>query len=213
MLRRNASAFVAAGSSVGLQWHSTNQTARLAIGFVMQVAILLSVLLLLLLLLLLSTCFRWAGGTNAATDFSAIAFQIKLLGYNAIRLPFTHGNLANTNVWDLVRDCERMSRPDFTKRIVDPDVWAQQNGQLRALPGNPAFQSNNPPTQCNTYLPSNSNRYMLIGSKHWRCSGAATRPDPSRAQISLLRLMLYVWSKCTEMMVVKAKATSAAVAG
>eukprot|EP00775_Hariotina_reticulata_P004256 gene4256-4507_t len=81
----------------------------------------------------------WAGGSKAATDFSAIAYQIKLLGYNAVRLPFTHGNLANANVWDLVRECEHMSRADFKKRIVDPHVWAQQ-GQLRALPANPAPQ-------------------------------------------------------------------------
>lgn len=40
----------------------------------------------------------WAGGTDLATDFGKIAYQLKLLGYNAIRLPYTHRNLASTQV-------------------------------------------------------------------------------------------------------------------
>jgi hypothetical protein len=32
----------------------------------------------------------WAGGTDLTSDFSKIAYQLRLLGYNAVRLPFTH---------------------------------------------------------------------------------------------------------------------------
>jgi hypothetical protein len=31
----------------------------------------------------------WVGGSAAATDFHSIAYQLKLLGFNAVRLPFT----------------------------------------------------------------------------------------------------------------------------
>ena len=30
----------------------------------------------------------WVGGSEAATDFAAIAYQLRALGYNAARLPF-----------------------------------------------------------------------------------------------------------------------------
>ena len=30
----------------------------------------------------------WVGGSEAATDFAAIAYQIAALGYNTVRLPF-----------------------------------------------------------------------------------------------------------------------------
>jgi aryl-phospho-beta-D-glucosidase BglC (GH1 family) len=30
----------------------------------------------------------WAGGSDTATDFLEIVYQIKLLGFNAVRLPF-----------------------------------------------------------------------------------------------------------------------------
>lgn len=33
----------------------------------------------------------WAGGTDAATDFLQIVHQLKLLGFNAVRLPFRWG--------------------------------------------------------------------------------------------------------------------------
>lgn len=35
----------------------------------------------------------WAGGTSAACDYSVILFQLKLLGFNALRLPFTFNDL------------------------------------------------------------------------------------------------------------------------
>jgi hypothetical protein len=30
----------------------------------------------------------WAGGTEAATDFALIVYQLKLMGFNSVRLPF-----------------------------------------------------------------------------------------------------------------------------
>lgn len=33
----------------------------------------------------------WAGGAAFHTDFAAIAYQLQLLGFNAIRIPFIFG--------------------------------------------------------------------------------------------------------------------------
>lgn len=35
----------------------------------------------------------WAGQASANSDFAAIVWQMKLLGFNAIRLPFLFGDL------------------------------------------------------------------------------------------------------------------------
>lgn len=35
----------------------------------------------------------WAGGASATSDFAAIAHQLKLLGFNTIRLPFLFDDL------------------------------------------------------------------------------------------------------------------------
>lgn len=40
----------------------------------------------------------WAGGSDGTTDFSTIAYELKMLGYNAVRLPFVHQFLAKTEV-------------------------------------------------------------------------------------------------------------------
>jgi aryl-phospho-beta-D-glucosidase BglC (GH1 family) len=102
----------------------------------------------------------WAGGTDLATDFGKITYQLKLLGYNAVRLPFTWNNLANTKVWDLRRQCTPTSAAQLKQRLVDPADWASNSG--KALPANPSAIGNTATGTCNDYLPSARNEDRLL---------------------------------------------------
>jgi Cellulase (glycosyl hydrolase family 5) len=100
----------------------------------------------------------WAGGSDANTDFSTIAYQLSMLGYNAVRLPFAHSFLAKTDVWDLQRDCPDLSAAAMKQRLTDPsDVAANKD---KILPENVSPM----PTggQCNSYLPSRNNMDRLL---------------------------------------------------
>jgi hypothetical protein len=101
----------------------------------------------------------WAGGSDAATDFSTIVYQIRQLGYNAVRLPFAHNFLAKTNVWDLERECTQMPTGQMRSRLMDPQDSAAYIRKV--LPGNVAPMPN-PSGKCNTYLPKRNNQDRLL---------------------------------------------------
>lgn len=42
------------------------------------------------------------GGSNAETDFGTIVYQLRLLGYNTVRLPFRYRDLDQTAPKDYV---------------------------------------------------------------------------------------------------------------
>lgn len=101
----------------------------------------------------------WAGGTEAATDFALIAYQIRLLGYNAVRLPFIWRDL-NMPPKNLDKDCTPVT-PDFIKRrTISPNVVNQYIN--KPLPGNPSPQRKPNPGYCNQYLPKGSNYDRLL---------------------------------------------------
>ncbi|KAF6263154.1 glycoside hydrolase superfamily [Scenedesmus sp. NREL 46B-D3] len=102
----------------------------------------------------------WAGGSDAATDFSKIAYQLRMLGFNAVRLPFAHRFLNKTDVWDLVRDCSPVSGTKLKDRLIAPED-ANQITLRRTLPPNPA-PMRNAPGKCNTYLPARNNQDRLL---------------------------------------------------
>uniref|UniRef100_A0A383VFK3 Glycoside hydrolase family 5 domain-containing protein n=1 Tax=Tetradesmus obliquus TaxID=3088 RepID=A0A383VFK3_TETOB len=101
----------------------------------------------------------WAGGSDATTDFSTIVYQIRQLGYNAVRLPFAHRFLAKTDVWDLERECTQLSQGQMRSRLMDPQDSAAYIRKI--LPGN-ASPMPNPAGKCNTYLPKRNNQDRLL---------------------------------------------------
>lgn len=104
----------------------------------------------------------WAGGSDFATDFGKISFMLKLLGYNAVRLPFTFNHLANTKVWDLVRECAPLSQDQIKQKLIDPNEFGANKG--KALPGNPSPLGDTSKRQCNGYLPNakNEDRFLFV---------------------------------------------------
>jgi hypothetical protein len=102
----------------------------------------------------------WAGGSDAATDFNKIAYQIRMLGFNAVRLPFAHRFLNKTDVWNLVRECKPVTGVQLKDRLIAPED-ANQIALRRTLPPHPA-PMRNAPGKCNTYLPTRNNQDRLL---------------------------------------------------
>ncbi|KAF8055094.1 SYT1 [Scenedesmus sp. PABB004] len=75
----------------------------------------------------------WAGGSAAATDFALITYQLRLLGYNAVRLPFTWRDL-NMSPRSFHKDCAPVSVDFLRKRLTSPHV--QERYGAKPLPGN-----------------------------------------------------------------------------
>eukprot|EP00775_Hariotina_reticulata_P012217 gene12217-12355_t len=90
------------------------------------------------------------GGSDAETDFSTIAYELRQLGYNTVRLPFRYRDLDYPYPKDYSVSCWSMSQDDLKKRLLEPGAWTH-----KSLPWNPA-QMPKSSGQCNTYLPSSS---------------------------------------------------------
>lgn len=61
----------------------------------------------------------WAGGTSFATDFYAIVYKLHLLGFNAVRLPFTFTDLKLSPLSKAIK-CSSLPLGDILRRTVAP---------------------------------------------------------------------------------------------
>lgn len=93
----------------------------------------------------------WAGQASANSDFAAIIWQLKLLGFNAIRLPFLFDDL-QAPAQPIQGYCTHESTlPELANRTVDP----QYSVAIRRAPPMPAVPLPRvaEPGSCNKYIP------------------------------------------------------------
>jgi hypothetical protein len=102
----------------------------------------------------------WAGGSEAATDFAAIAYQLRLLGYNAARLPFTWRDL-DMAPRKLDKACAAASPAELRRRLVSPHAAASL-GDVKPLPADAAHIAKPRAGYCNQYLPASSGYHRLL---------------------------------------------------
>jgi hypothetical protein len=78
----------------------------------------------------------WAGGSQAATDFAMIVYELQLLGFNAIRLPFTFDNLElPAKAQD--RNCQFTRDEALKSRMLDPLLVESERPALWGRPAGP----------------------------------------------------------------------------
>uniref|UniRef100_A0A383VF90 Glycoside hydrolase family 5 domain-containing protein n=1 Tax=Tetradesmus obliquus TaxID=3088 RepID=A0A383VF90_TETOB len=97
----------------------------------------------------------WAGGSEAATDFGAIAYQLKLLGFNTIRLPFTFDGL-RTHGSNLVFKCNHTDTRGLAQHATDPSASPQPDLSLVPDPPIHLPVASYHQGLCNTYMPPNT---------------------------------------------------------
>ena len=100
-------------------------------------------------------------GTNSITlDFATIVYRTQLLGFNAVRLPFSFKTLYGGSIKDWSQTCATDTRQTIVSATTDPAVTLASNATIPT-------QSNPPPqTQgvCNDYLPNDTvlNRFLWV---------------------------------------------------
>lgn len=85
--------------------------------------------------------------------------RTRLLGYNAVRLPFTWKDL-NMEPKNLDKDCAPVTLDFFKRRLISPHLVERYAG--KPLPGNVAPLRNTKRGYCNTYLPAESGYDRLL---------------------------------------------------
>lgn len=103
----------------------------------------------------------WVGGNRSDTDLHALTYQIKLLGFNAVRLPFTFDDLAQRGR-SQVMECKADNYTAWAARAADPEAPPPPAG---AAPEPPVYIKLDEWEQplCNTYIPGNGS--VLSGER------------------------------------------------
>lgn len=108
----------------------------------------------------------WAGQASANSDFAAIAWQFRLLGFNAIRLPFLFADLW-TPAEMIGGYCTHESTlQELAQRTVDPEY----RGTISKSPPTPpvALPDVSKAGSCNTYIPPTpGNKALAIDRYLW----------------------------------------------
>lgn len=91
-----------------------------------------------------------------AGDLASTIWRQKLLGFNAVRLPFSFKDLELEPRPYTIGDCKPPSALEMAKSVTPPGRKAR--GPAPPLPSPPVYSNN----ECNGYLPSNSTRERFI---------------------------------------------------
>jgi hypothetical protein len=96
----------------------------------------------------------WVGGSRADTDFHALSYQLRLLGFNAVRLPFTFSDLKRPGRGQAMA-CTHNGKAAWARRATDPDLRAQPEYFLAPDPAVEVPLEGWERELCNTYVPGN----------------------------------------------------------
>ena len=87
----------------------------------------------------------WSGNLAGATDFNTIIYKLNLLGFNAVRLPFTFNDMKLPTLKKTI-PCKSQSPSDVQKSIIDP---IQKTTTVKPFPPRLPLPKSN---VCNKYL-------------------------------------------------------------
>jgi aryl-phospho-beta-D-glucosidase BglC (GH1 family) len=115
----------------------------------------------------------YSSGSAAATDMASITWQLRLLGFNGVRLPFLFDDVLrraprNTT---FLSYCDPTTPRELAERAVDPEAPA--DGKQRASESQPVPVPPVPlppaggDTRCNTYLPWTSTLDRFLWVVQW----------------------------------------------
>ena len=93
----------------------------------------------------------WGGKDATAQDFANVVYRIKLLGFNAVRLPFSFRDLYEKSPKWLNTRCTSVP-PDAVAAQTRPSSVSASAAGTPPPPGD-AFAVSTPPGTCNSYMP------------------------------------------------------------
>lgn len=90
---------------------------------------------------------------SLSQDFATVVHRLKLLGFNAVRLPFSFQDLHNLPAKDWCGKWQAPTMAELAKSTIPPGRQTQPGHDPPALPSPPQRHQAN---TCNDYLPSSS---------------------------------------------------------
>lgn len=124
----------------------------------------------------------YSSGSAAASDMAAITWQLRLLGFNGVRLPFIFDDVLRRPVRNdgaLLSWCSPTTARELARRAVDPEAEGTEgttdDAQLIAaaragptpLPAVPLPPAGGDATRCNSYLPTTSTLDRFLWVVQW----------------------------------------------
>ena len=105
----------------------------------------------------------WAGSDQLTLDFATVVYRIQLLGFNAVRLPFSFQNLFNAAPKSQTQTCGAVTSQAVLSSVTLPGKTDIPADQPVPTPAAPAAQT---PGVCNDYLPADTtlNRFAWVVS-------------------------------------------------
>lgn len=95
----------------------------------------------------------WAGSDQLTLDFATIVYRLQLLGFNAVRLPFSFQNIYNASPKSQTQSCSAVTDQAILSSVTKPGQSNIPSNQQIPQRASPAAQT---PGVCNDYLPSDT---------------------------------------------------------
>lgn len=101
------------------------------------------------------------GQDSLSKDFATVVWRLKLLGFNAVRLPFSFQDLHQLPPRDWSSQWTCPTEADMQKAVTPPN---RKQTSTHALPFLPSLPDRQQANVCNDYLPSSStyDRYCWV---------------------------------------------------
>ncbi len=94
----------------------------------------------------------WNPRNSLAFDFATAAYRMKLLGFNAVRLPFSFKDLYEIPPRNYAQRCSLAASEQIQASVTPPDIIPGEDVAIPPLPYPPQRE----PGMCNSYLPNTS---------------------------------------------------------
>lgn len=102
----------------------------------------------------------WGGADSVAYDFATVVHRLQLLGFNAVRLPFSFKDLTKTNPRNYAQQVQVPSINRIQASVTHPKYPVAKNKKISPLLAQPHRQGG----MVNDYLPNDStfNRFLWV---------------------------------------------------
>ncbi|MBA2727273.1 MAG: cellulase family glycosylhydrolase [Parachlamydiaceae bacterium] len=102
----------------------------------------------------------WSGSGPLASDFATVVYRMQLLGFNAVRLPFSFKDLYNLSPRNYVTSCQIPSLTAIQNSVTNPSVPVDPNNIIPPMIAPPTRVAG----QCNDYFPNDTtlNRFLWV---------------------------------------------------
>lgn len=102
----------------------------------------------------------WGGADSIAFDFATVVYRMQLLGFNAIRLPFSFHDLYNLAPRSYSQTCQIPTQSQIQASVTDPSVSVPVGATIPPMLSPPPRT----PGMCDDYFPNDTtlNRFLWV---------------------------------------------------